>query len=110
METPEHLAVVCPPQTQQLIQGGSYVNLACFIPKEEWEERTSTLEWSFADGAMKQTSTPRQIKTIDDWTNAFIRFAGVYCQAHPTKCLELFRYMDIIRQAEKKWGGFGWRA
>ena len=26
------------------------------------------------------------------------------------KSVELFRYIDIIRQAEKKWGGFGWRA
>ena len=86
------------------------MNLASFIPREPWEERSSTLEWSFSEGAMKQTSIPRQVKNIEEWTNAFVRFAGIFCQAHPLKSVEMWRYVDIVRQAEKKWGGFGWRA
>ena len=62
LDTPEHLAIVCPPATQQLIWEGSYVNLACFIPKEEGEELTTRIEWSVADGVMKQHSTPRQVR------------------------------------------------
>ena len=26
------------------------------------------------------------------------------------KCVEMWRYVDIIRQAKRKWGGVGWRA
>jgi hypothetical protein len=44
IETPEHLAIVCPPQTQQLIKEGAYVNLACFIPKEQG--KTDPPRWS----------------------------------------------------------------
>ena len=107
LDTPEHLAIVCPPATQQLIWEGSYVNLACFIPKEEGEELTTRIEWSVADGVMKQHSTPRQVRTFCEWTSAFIRYMGVYLQAHPGKALEMLRYIDIIRQAAKKWGGYG---
>ena len=81
IETPDHLAIICPPATQQLIWDGAYVNLACFIPKEEGEELTTRLEWT--DGSLKQHTIPRQIKTIFDWTSAFIRFMGVYLQYHP---------------------------
>jgi hypothetical protein len=42
--------------------------------------------------------------------NTFIRFRGVYLQYHPGKALEMLRYMDIVRLAYTKWGGFGWRA
>ena len=42
IETPEHLAIICPPATQKLIQEGVYVNLASFIPKEAWEDSTLT--------------------------------------------------------------------
>jgi hypothetical protein len=82
--------------------------LACFIPKEEGEELTTRLEW--ADGALVKQTTPRQIKNIFDWTSAFIRFMGIYLQHHPGKSLEMLHYMDIIRLAYTKWGGFGWRA
>ena len=94
IETPDHLAIICPPATQQLIWDGAYVNLASFIPKEEGEELTTRLEW--VDGTLKQHTTPRQIKTILDWTSAFIRFMGVYLQYHPGKALEMLRYMDIV--------------
>jgi hypothetical protein len=108
IETPDHLAIICPPATQQLIWDGIYVNLACFIPKEEGEELTTRLEWT--DGTLKQHTTPRQIRTIFDWTSAFIRFMEVYLQYHPGKALEMLRYMDIVRLAYTKWGGMGWRA
>jgi len=110
METPEHLAIICPPAHKKLIQEGVYINLASFIPKEAWEECTSTLNWSFSEGAMKQTTVARQIKSIEEWTDAFMRYAAIYCQAHPLKGVEMWRYGDIIRQAKRKWGGFGWRA
>ena len=45
LETPDHLAITCPLITQQLIWAGGYVNLACFIPKEDGEELTTRLEW-----------------------------------------------------------------
>jgi hypothetical protein len=103
VETPEHLAIICPPANQRLIPEGVYINLASFIPKEAWEESTSTLNWSFSEGAMKQTNIPRQIKDIDEWTDAFMKYAGIYCQAHPMKSVEMWRYGDIIRQAKRKW-------
>jgi hypothetical protein len=34
LETPDHLAISCPPITQQAIWAGGYVNLACFIPPD----------------------------------------------------------------------------
>ena len=43
IETPDHLAVCCPLVTQQLIWEGGYMNLACFIAKEEGEELTTRL-------------------------------------------------------------------
>ena len=43
LENPDHLAITCPLVTQQLIWEGGYVNLACFIPKEDGEELTTRL-------------------------------------------------------------------
>ena len=57
LETPDHLTIFCPPVTQQLIWDGGYVNLACFILKEDGEELTTRLEWS--EGTLKQQTTPR---------------------------------------------------
>ena len=59
---------------------------------------------------MKQTNVVRQIKDIQEWTDAFSRYAAIFCEAHPRKCVEMWRYQDVIRQAQRKWGGFGWRA
>ena len=59
---------------------------------------------------MKQHTTPRSIRTIFDWTPAFIHFIVVYLQRHPRKALEMLRYMDIVRLAYTKWGGMGWLA
>jgi hypothetical protein len=108
IEAPGDAAVHCPPDLALLLQQGQYVNLSSFIPKESWEEQSTTFQ--FAEGGVKQTTSTRKVKSIEEWTTAFLRFAGVYCKVHPMKCLELFMYMDLIRQAEKKWGGFGWRA
>jgi len=110
VETPEYLAIICPPGHKKLIQDGVYINLASFIPKDPGEAQTSTMNWSFAEGAMKTTTVVRQVKDIDEWTDAFSRYAAIYCQAHPYRGTEMWRYLDVIRQAKRKWGGMGWRA
>ena len=81
-----------------------YVNIANFIPKEEGEELTSKSEW--VDGALVKQTTPKQVKSIFEWTSAFIRFMGIYLQHHPGKSLELLHYMEIIHFACTKWTGF----
>ena len=57
LKTPDHLAIFCPSVTQQLIWDGGYVNLACFIPKEDGEELTTRLEW--LEGTLKQQTSPQ---------------------------------------------------
>ena len=65
----------------------------------------SKLEW--VDGALVKQTTPKQVKSIFEWTSAFIRFMGIYLQHHSGKSLELLHYMEIIRFASTKWTGFG---
>ena len=49
------------------------------------------------------------IDKIEDWTDAFLIFSAVYLNAHPSKTQELLKFAHIVRDAAKRFYGWGWR-
>ena len=52
----------------------------------------------------------KKIETFDMWQSAFNVFMSIYIARHPSRCLELLKYAELIRTASIQFPGFGWRA
>ena len=50
-----------------------------------------------------------QITSISCWTDAFLVLSSIFVAAHPERALEMFKYMNTIRLAATRFGGWGWR-
>lgn len=38
----------------------------------------------------------KNITNIQHWTDAFIIFASIYLEGHPTKALDILKYMNML--------------
>ena len=51
-----------------------------------------------------------KIMNIEQWTDAFLVFTSIYCQAHPGKFQDFLKYINNIRIAEKRCHlNLGWK-
>ncbi len=60
---------------------------------------------AFNNGSLviqKRTKNVHSIKSISDWTDAFIAYSQVMIENHPDKSSELFSYISIIRGAARE--------
>ena len=57
----------------------------------------------------EENKPKRQITSITGWTTAFLIFASVYLEAHPSKGQELLKYCHLIRTSSARFGGWGWK-
>ena len=114
----DQLGTHVPLDIKQKIWRNEFIDLASVLPKnvsEMVKKPAFTLGW---DPKNKQEITLRPVKpdklltNIDQWTEAFIHFMGVYLVRAPMRALELLKYLDNIRLAALKFtpkGSFGWR-
>ena len=49
-----------------------------------------------------------RISSIQQWTNAFFIYAGIYLRAHPNRTQELLKYGQTIRMLAARYTGWGW--
>ena len=52
----------------------------------------------------------KKIETFDMRQLAFNVFMSIYITKHPSRCLELLKYAELIRTASIQFPGLGWRA
>ncbi|XP_053373900.1 uncharacterized protein LOC128546687 [Mercenaria mercenaria] len=91
---------------------GKYINLA-LLQKSSPEILASQgaqlilSEDGFIETRPKTLS--EKVKTIEQWTDAFVIFMDIYLVQNPQACSELLTYMATIRQAASRRHDFAWR-
>lgn len=50
-----------------------------------------------------------KIVSVEQCTAAFIIFTSVYCLSHPTRGVELLKYMHMVRLGAKHLSGLVWK-
>ena len=58
---------------------------------------------------LQSQAKSRKIVSIEQWTSVFLIFAAIYMEKHGERGRELIKYMDMIRHAARRFGGYGWR-
>ena len=51
----------------------------------------------------------RKIHNIFQWTSAFMRYMKIYLLQNKKRVFQMLDYVEDIRFAATKWGGYGWR-
>ena len=90
---------------KEKVWAGNYVNLHGFLPKAGPQPRKS--EVVLEEGKLVTISKTKQIKTIREWSSAFVNFILVYCEYHTGKFSNLLVYFKLINYAHDTFGGFG---
>jgi hypothetical protein len=96
------------------IWSNEYVDLLGLLSSKGEEKVTITFSESTDDraSAISLNQAPmnaKQIKSIEQWTSAFIVFTSIYGQKNPNEAINLCKYMQVIRDTAYKFQGFGWR-
>jgi hypothetical protein len=97
------------------IWSSTYVDLTTLLPSNGSRTEASAGFYVSVNPVSNQLMLQNQpstrvISNIFEWTTAFHTFMAIFMERHPSRTAELFRYMELIRFAFKKFGGFGWRA
>lgn len=98
---------------RQKIWRGEYVNLYELLMPLENQPYTiqvipGTSEFSSAIN-VAPNSKAREIRSLTQWTDAFLIFMAIYSQKFTNSTPDLCKYMSLIRGMEAKYGGDGWR-
>ena len=98
--------------TKEKIWQGEYVELGMLVRKDAGRgDDSPTFSLAPTGGSLllrPQNKIP-QIEEIEKWTSAFMIYASILLERHPTRARELLKYMDIIRSITR-FGGFNWRS
>ena len=116
----ETLGVMVPPNLREKIWKEEFVDLNSLVGERGAQARgTETVSVGGQTGLMlvqegqqlmlKPPNPKNKIHSIESWTDAFLVYASIYLQAHPTKVQEILKYCSIIRSAASKYTGYGWR-
>lgn len=92
---------------KQKIWAGKYVNLHGMLPKAGPQPRKT--EVVLEEGKLVSISENKQVKTIKEWSAAFVNYILTYCEWHKDKYRELLVYFKLIQFAADNFEGFGWR-
>ena len=89
-----------------------YFDLAQLLPSDgatdETEDASYCVEVSNSKLNVVRDKVSRKIKSISQWTSAFIRFVAIYAKEYPNQTPRLMKYMEIVRDLANKRNGDGW--
>lgn len=51
-----------------------------------------------------------ELYTIEAWTDAFLVYASIYQEKHPSQGREIMKYMSVIRRIASRSSGLGWKS
>ena len=122
LDTPEIEEIRCggdditahvPKLIKEKILNLQYINLALLLKgSTELSDicSGSTLHINEKGGIEARPRTTKQtVKSIEEWTDAFIIYASIICTRYPEKGIELFKYMSVIRDASKHFSNTAWK-
>jgi len=101
-----------PLANKQKIWNGEYIDLCCLLPDYRADVLTGAPMFSVNPSgtiSVVNAARPRQIASVELWTDAFLTFMAIYCTRHPDRVQELLKYMSIVRDIARKFPGVGWR-
>ena len=95
---------------RQNIISHRFVDLGSLLDVTDRENNTRP-EGSFelVDGRLRPARPPRTISTFSAWSTAFLRYAGIYLQAHPADALGLINHMRQVSALTAPGLGLAWR-
>ena len=117
-QQPSMLSCVCdelggevPGSIKDKIWRGEYIDLGLLLKKDVVQDpiQTFSLCSSGSSVMLRPQSKAQTIYSIEQWTSAFLVYASIYLERHPTRARELLKYMDIVRSIVR-YGGHNWRS
>ena len=105
----DDIALNVSPTIQEKIQKGEYVDLALLLSNQQDNLSLHRVEIIQGQLVLKPRQPHNFISSIDQWTSAFIVYIYVYCKAHPSRFLELLKYMHMVRLGAKR-TQMGWKS
>ena len=103
----DSMSIVIPSLEKQRIWAGHYIDLHGFLPQIDGPQRHT--EVGLVDGKLVSKQGAKNIRSVEEWTTAFLNFKMAYCEAHVSKYRDLTVYMKIVRYIAHNFEGFGWR-
>ena len=108
----EDLTLHLPKQIIEKIFNQQYINLAMLLKGSiELPELCSggTLHINEKGCIESRPKISKQsIRSIDEWTDAFIIFSSVYLKKFTEKNIEILKYMSVIREAATRYPSSAW--
>ena len=106
----EHLGDSVASHLRLRIVENRYVALGALLDTTERPPKGEGQSFQIIDGLLRPASrAPRTISSFGTWCLAFLRFAGVYLEAHPDAAAGLMTHMRQVGQLTAPGLGFAWR-
>ena len=86
-----------------------FVDLGSLINTSDPRSQASVNTFNLVDGRLQPARSARVIQTFSTWSVAFLRYAGVYLQAHPEDALGLITHMRQVSSLSAPGMGLVWR-
>ena len=99
-----HVTCHVDPRLKTKIQNGDFIELETLIPKNRGQQlrEDNRLQQFVMKNGHTYWAPPEKdskISGIRKWEQAFRVYAAVYCQAHPSKSVEIWQYVHTINSA-----------
>ena len=106
----DDIAVHVPQNIKQKIQKGEHIDLSILLSNNH-HNVPAMQKLSIYQGELVTQLRSNQFKivSVEQWTSAFIIFTSVYCLSHQTRCIELLKYMHMVRLGVKRCSGLTWK-
>lgn len=92
--------------TKHKIVNGEYINLGSLLVRDPTKSQSSTLTLDAQGQLVTQPKPTSKISNVKNWTDAFLIYASIYLEAHPSRMQQLLKYMHDIRLGAEK--AVGW--
>ena len=94
---------------RQNIISHRFVNLGVLLDGTDRDNTQPEGSFMLVDGRLRPARPPRTIGTFAAWSTAFLRYAGIYLQAHPTDALGLINHMRQVSALTAPGLGLAWK-
>ena len=95
---------------RQKIIDHKFVDLGALLDSPDQFHDIPSPAFQLVDGVLRAAPrSARPISSFGKWSVAFLRFAAIYLEAHPSHAIGLMRHMHQVSQLTAPGLGFAWR-
>jgi hypothetical protein len=94
-------------QLKQRIISGKYIELSNLLPPKVGPKEKNLTMNNMGEIVAKDNFTPK-VETIEQWTDLMHTYAMVYLSAHPSKTVEMLKYIQTVRMGVNR-GAMSWK-